>query len=42
MQKTGCSEGIIKIFVKNTDELDVLMHRLKKLKEIVEVNRIET
>ncbi|HET8963871.1 MAG TPA: TGS domain-containing protein, partial [Chitinophagales bacterium] len=40
--KDGMFEGNIKIFVKNTDELDVLIHRLKKLKEIVEVKRIET
>lgn len=40
--KDGMFEGNIKIFVKNTDELDVLIQRLKKLKEIVEVKRIET
>ncbi|MFZ1826781.1 MAG: ACT domain-containing protein, partial [Chitinophagales bacterium] len=40
--KDGMFEGNIKIFVKNTDELDVLINRLKKLKEIVEVKRIET
>lgn len=40
--KDGMFEGNIKIFVKNTDELDLLIHKLKKLKEIVEVKRIET
>lgn len=40
--KDGMFEGTIKIFVKNTDELDHLIMRLKKVKEIVEVKRIET
>ena len=40
--KDGVFEGTIKVYVKNTDELDKLMHKLKHMKGVISVTRLET
>jgi len=40
--KEGIFEGTFMVFVKNTDELDALIKKIKTLKEITSVTRIET
>jgi GTP pyrophosphokinase len=39
--KEGIFEGTFMIFVKNTDELDALIDRIKSLTEITSVTRID-
>ncbi|HQU76318.1 MAG TPA: bifunctional (p)ppGpp synthetase/guanosine-3',5'-bis(diphosphate) 3'-pyrophosphohydrolase, partial [Chitinophagales bacterium] len=40
--KEGIFEGTFMVYVKNTDELEDLIHRISSLKEITSVTRIET
>ncbi|HMU70786.1 MAG TPA: TGS domain-containing protein, partial [Chitinophagales bacterium] len=40
--KDGVFEGTIKVFVKNTDELDKLMNKLRTMKGVISVTRLET
>jgi len=40
--KDGIFEGTIRVYVKNTDELDKLMYKLKHMKGVISVTRLET